>query len=163
MFRPFVAKLKPASGFSHFLHLGLMVLLPIVVFILVRAGFLPLAIVIILLSKWRMFAVRPRFWPAIVRANSVDILVGLSIALFMTRVGVWWQLFWVATYIAWLIYVKPASSIFMTSIQAAVGQLFALSAVYLTWTAAPLIGLVFATGVVCYMAARHFFDGFEEP
>jgi len=163
MIKPLVTKLKPASGVSYFLHLGLLVLLPIVVFVLVRTQFVQLALIIVLLSKWRMFAVRPRFWPAIVRANAVDIIVGLSIVLFMNHAGTaWLQLLWAAVYGAWLIYVKPASGITMTSLQAMIGQLLGLSAIYLTWSAAPLAGLVAATGLICYLAARHFFDSFDE-
>src|ERR1700729_3396252 len=83
--RRVVGKLKPTSGFAHVLHLGLLVLLPILVFILVRLDFVFPAYVVILLSKWRMFAVRPRFWASNIRANSIDIIVGLSVVLFMAH------------------------------------------------------------------------------
>jgi len=161
--KPLVAKLKPASGISYFLHLGLLVLLPIVVFVLVRTQFVQLALIIVLLSKWRMLAVRPRFWVAMIRANAVDIIVGLSIVIFMSHAGTTWlQLLWAGLYGVWLVYIKPASGIFMTSVQAMIGQLCGLSAVYLTWPSAPLAGLLLATGGVCYLAAHHFFDSFDE-
>ncbi len=83
--KPLVAKIKPSKGFSHVLHLVLVALLPIMVFVLVRIEFIQLAFSVVLLSKWRMLAVRPRFWPANVRANAVDILVGLSIVVFMSH------------------------------------------------------------------------------
>lgn len=166
MSNPVFAKLKPTSGVSHTLHLGLLILLPIVIFILVRLGdtFIRLAFSIIILSKWRMFAVRPRFWPAIIRANSVDIIVGLSIVLFMIHSpSQWWQIVWAVLYGVWLVSIKPATSMVMTSAQAMIGQLCGLMAVYLAWSAIPLFGIVLATGGVCYLAARHFFDGFDEP
>lgn len=164
MFKLLVAKLKPASGVSYLLHLSLLVLLPLVVFVLVRTGFIQLAFIMILLSKWRMFSVRPRFWPAIIRANAVDIIVGVAIVLFMIHADTtWWQLIWAAVYGVWLIYLKPASGIVMTSVQAVIGQLFGLTAIYLAWPSAPLAGLILATGGVCYLAARHFFDSFDEP
>jgi len=163
MIKPLATKLKPASGISYFLHLGLLVLLPIVVFILVRTQFVQLALIIVLLSKWRMFSVRPRFWPAIIRANAVDIIVGLSIVLFMNHADTTWlELLWAALYGVWLVAIKPASGIFMTSAQAMIGQLFGLSAIYLTWSSAPLASLVLATGAICYLSARHFFDSFDE-
>jgi hypothetical protein len=164
--RPLVAKIKPVGGLAYILHVGLLVLLPIVLFALVRLGdtFIKLAFSIILLSKWRMFAVRPRFWPANIRANAVDIIVGLSVVLFMTHSGSqWWQLAWAALYGVWLIGVKPASGTKMTSAQAMIAQFCGLMAIYLSWSAAPLYGLVFSTGLVCYLAARHFFDSFDEP
>ena len=71
MIRPLLSKIKPVTGFAYLLHLGLLLLLPLIVFVLVRLNFVVLALIIIVLSKWRMFAVRPRFWPANIRANAV--------------------------------------------------------------------------------------------
>ncbi len=163
--RQFLRKLKPTSGVAHFLHFVLLVVLPVVVFILVRLGFVQLALSVVVLSKWRMLAVRPRFWAANVRANAVDIMVGLSVVLFMTRASdnLLVQLLWVVLYAAWLVAIKPASSNAMVTVQAAIGQLAALMALYLAWTAGPLYGLTLLTGVICFMAARHFFDAFDEP
>jgi hypothetical protein len=81
--RPILTKIKPTSGFSSFLHSALVLVLPIAVFILVTLNFVQLAFSIIVLSKWRMFAVRPRFWATNVRANAIDMMVGLSIVVFM--------------------------------------------------------------------------------
>jgi hypothetical protein len=164
--KPLVNKLKPASGVSYFLHLGLLILLPVVIFVLVRLGdtFVRLAFAVVLLSKWRMLAVRPRFWPTMIRANSIDIIVGLSIVLFMTRAdSQWWQLAWAALYGVWLVVIKPASGTLMSSIQAMIGQLLGLTAIYMAWSGSPLYVLVIATGLVCYLAAHHFFDSFDEP
>ena len=72
-----LTKLKPKSGFSHFFHLGLNALLPALLYVMISMGFVPLAASLIILSKWRMFAVRPRYWPANLRANGVDLTVGL--------------------------------------------------------------------------------------
>jgi len=38
-----------------------------------------------------------------------------------------------------------------------------LQAVYVAWGGEPLYVLVLATGLVCFLAARHFFDSFDEP
>jgi hypothetical protein len=158
-------KLKPANGFSYFLHLGLLIVLPVVVFVLVRLNFVQLALSMIVLSKWRMFAVRPRFWPANIRANGVDLMVGLSIVLFVSHsvTNPWLQLAWAALYAGWLIVIKPASGLLMTSVQALIGQLCGLMALYLVWAAGPLYGLTLATGLICFLSARHFLDSFDEP
>ena len=157
-------RLKPTNGISHFLHLGLLVVLPAVVYVLVHLGFVQLALSMIVLSKWRMFAVRPRFWPANIRANAVDLMVGLSIVLFMSHSGgALLQLAWAALYAVWLIVVKPASGLMMTSVQALIGQLCGLMALYLVWASGPLYGLTLATGLICFLAARHFLDSFDEP
>jgi hypothetical protein len=163
--RRLLRKIKPASGLSHFFHLALVVVLPIVIFVLVRLDFVQLALSVIVLSKWRMLAVRPRFWAANVRANAVDMMVGLSVVFFMAHApnNLALQLMWVVLYAVWLIAIKPASSARMITLQAALSQLAALMALFLAWTDGPLYGLTLLTGIVCFMAAHHFFDAFDEP
>ena len=162
--RPLIAKIKPASGFSQVVYLVINILLPFVVFVLVRMDFVLLALAAILLSKWRMFAVRPRFWPAHIRANAVDIIVSVSLLLFMANSGSQLiQLVWVAVYVGWQVVLKPASDALMISVQALVGLLFGLMAIFVGWGDGPLYGLVLLTGTICYLSARHFFDSFDEP
>jgi hypothetical protein len=162
--RLFLRKIKPTSGFAHFLHLLLVIALPVIVFVLVRLDFVQLALSIIVLSKWRMFAVRPRFWAANIRANAVDLMVGLSIVLFMTHnSSVVVQVLWAVLYAVWLLVIKPASSMIMVSAQAFIGLLASLMALYLVWNAGPIAGLTVVSGLVCFMAAHHFLDAFDEP
>lgn len=159
-------RLKPTRGMSALVHNSLLTALPLIIFALVRLNeneFTQLALILIVLSKWRMFAVRPRFWPANIRANSVDLMVGLSVVLFMTHsFSVIMQFGWAVAYGIWLIYIKPATSSLMISIQAGIGQLSALSALYLTWADGPIYGLTLLTGAICYLAARHFYEAFDE-
>jgi hypothetical protein len=162
--RPILTKIKPTSGFSSFLHLALVLVLPVAVFILVSLNFVQLAFSVIVLSKWRMFAVRPRFWAANVRANAIDLMVGLSIVVFMMHtqsIGI--RIGWTVLYAAWLLFIKPASSIFMVTTQAFIGQLTALMALYLAWASGPIYGLTLLTGLFCFFAARHFLEVFDEP
>lgn len=157
-------KIKPTSGVAHFLHQALLLVLPLLVFILVRLNFSVPALIVIVLSKWRMFAVRPRFWAANVRANAVDLMVGLSVVLFMTHYdSAGAQALWAALYAVWLIWIKPGTSMVSITAQAFIGQLVALSALYLTWADAPLGMLTLLTGLFCFLAARHFLDAFDEP
>lgn len=158
-------RLKPAAGFSVLLHLAYQIALPIAVFVLVRLDIgLWLPILVILLSKWRILAVRPRFWPANLRANSVDIMVGVSAVLFMSHTDATsLQVFWTLLYGLWLVFIKPRSSIFFVSLQSAIGQLCGLMALFLVRSDSPLYELVIVTGLICYWAARHFFDAFSEP
>jgi hypothetical protein len=55
-------RIKPAHGFSHVVHIALNVALPVVAYILVRTNFVTIAVLLVLISKWRMFAVQPRYW-----------------------------------------------------------------------------------------------------
>ncbi|HSX47647.1 MAG TPA: hypothetical protein VLF63_02630 [Patescibacteria group bacterium] len=159
-----LAKIKPTSGFSYFFHLLLVLIIPIAVYILVTLNFIQLALSIIVLSKWRMFAVKPRFWAANIRANAVDLMVGISIVAFMTQTdSSLIRLLWVTIYGFWLLVIKPSSNIPIVTTQAFIAQLFALMALYLVWANAPLYALTILTGLFCYLAARHFLDAFEEP
>ncbi len=161
-----LAKLKPAGGLAYLSHLSLVLILPLILYILVRVvrgDFFQLALAIILLSKWRMFAVRPRYWPANIRANGIDIIVGVSTAVFMMHTSSsLWQIVWAVAYGAWLVGLKPRSDVMSVSIQAVLGQFFGLMALFLAWSGAPLYWLVLGAGVICYLAARHFFDSFDE-
>jgi hypothetical protein len=161
--REAIQKIKPTSGVSHLLHLALVLVLPLGVFILVWQNFEALAFALVVLSKWRMFAVRPRFWAANIRANSIDLMVGISITVFMTQTNsVISQLGWVIAYAIWLAAIKPGKTIAMVTFQAFIGQLAALSALYL-WSDAPVWVLTLFTGLFCFLAARHFLDIFDEP
>lgn len=157
--------LKPAGGFSAILHILYRVALPIAVFILVRLDIgLWLPILVIMLSKWRIFAVRPRFWPANLRANAIDIIVGISIVLFLSNTdSMNIQVFWAVLYGLWLVFIKPRSAILYVSLQAAIGQFCGLMALFLVRSDRPLYELVFLAGLLCYLSARHFFDSFNEP
>ena len=164
MKKQLIATIMPASGFSALLHVLLNVSLALGVFVLVRIEFVGLALALVLLSKWRMFAVRPRFWPASIRVNAIDIIVSLSILLFMLEtLSPGLQLTWALLYAVWLVVIKPASSTLMVSIQATTGMLLGLIALFYGLGDAPLYVLVSLAALVCYYAARHFFDSFDEP
>lgn len=163
--RSVLRSIKPTSGIAHFLHLALLLILPVAVFILVRLQIESLAFSVIILSKWRIFAVRPRFWAANIRANAVDLMVGLSIVIFMISSGsLLWQASWALVYTIWLLFIKPGTSVTMITAQACLGQLAALTALYLVWgDDGPIWGLTLLTGLFCFLAARHFLDAFDEP
>lgn len=158
-------KVKPAQGFSHYFHIGLTTFLPVIVYVLVRldGGFVQAAMALILLSKWRMFAVRPRYWLTNIVANAVDLIVGLSVVVFMdhTTNGLY-QLLWAVAYSVWLVFIKPGSSAFSVSVQACISQAVGVTALYMAWVQAPTLGMVVGTWIVAYMSARHFFTSFED-
>jgi hypothetical protein len=158
-----VVRIKPTKGYSHALHVGLTVLLPILAYVLVRIDFVSLAILLIFLSKWRMFAVRPRYWLANIVASGVDLMVSVAFVLFMANTSVqWWQLFWTAAFIGWTTFLKPRSDVLSVSGQAMLGQLLGLAVLYLKFGDTPLAVLVGGTWLVAYLSARHFLSSFEE-
>ena len=155
--------IRPESGFTHFLYVGLNVLLPLLVLALVRLQFIPLAIILIILAKWRMLAVKPRYWLANIRSNLVDIFVGLSILSFMASTNnLITQLVWTAAYIAWLVWLKPQTKQIPVIIQALIAQTISLVAFYQALPEAGIITSVLAVWLICYASARHFLGVFDE-
>jgi len=157
-------KIRPRDGFASFLHLAFTIAVPLLVYIFIRIDLATLAILTIFLSKWRMFAVRPRYWLINLQSNAADILVGVSLIIFMTQTGSQlWQLIWAVAYAAWLLLIKPISSIFGVSVQALIAQISGLLAVYLVWGGAEAYVLIITVWTVNFVASRHFFTGFDEP
>lgn len=159
-----ITKIKPKKGFAHVIHVLFTAVVPIIVYVLIRMSFDQLAVAVVLLSKWRMLAVKPRFWPANIRANAVDILVGISTIIFMTASpSVAWQVFWTVLFVIWQIFIKPRRDLFSVSLQAFIGQTYALMALFIAWPDASLLFLAFAAWGICYLSARHYLTSFDEP
>ncbi len=161
--RPLIQKFTPSRGFAHAFYFVYNALLPLLVFLLVRIGFVQLALSLILLSKWRMLAVRPRFWLANIRANAIDMIVGVSVLAFMTATNSEaFQLLWVVLWAGWLIGIKPRADTLWVSVQAFLGFAIGMVAMFYTWDHEPLFVLVAAAAGVCFFGAHHFFDSFDE-
>lgn len=160
-------KLRPTSGTSHIVHLLLNTLLPLAVLLFVRLDVVYLAIGVVLLSKWRMFAVRPRYWLPNLRSNMVDIFVGLSVVGFMDGTSTFWvQVLWTVFYGFWLVWLKPKSQQVAVMAQALIAQTIVLIAFYGAFRGNSdnaLLIYMLVVWLVCYASARHFLGAFEEP
>ena len=154
---------KPIGGYASFIHIILTAVLPLLVFVFVRLGFGWIAIILVLLSKWRIFSVKARHWPANIRSNSVDIFVGLSFVTFMVSTDVMsLQLFWVALYAVWLLVIKPQSTVLWIGIQALLAQMLSLIALFYYYSESSTTILVILTWGITYLCARHFLTAFDE-
>lgn len=156
-------KVKPKHGFAHFFHLSLVAIIPPLAFIFVRLEIFEAAVAIVLLSKWRMFAVQPRHWIPHIRTNAVDIIVSLSILAFMidsSSMAI--QLLWLLAFEVWLLYIKPGTSTQLVAVQALLSQFTGVTALLIAYPTA-LAGIyVLLVGFIAYFSARHFFAAFEE-
>lgn len=164
MVKKLIHKIRPVRGFAHIFHVGFVAILPLIVFTLVRLELIGVALAVILLSKWRIFAVRPHHWPAHFRTNAVDVIFSLSMLAFMaSTTAMSLQLLWVLVYEIWILYIKPGSSPFMVSAQALIAQAVGLTALFVAWEDASLAALIISTAAILYFSSRHFFNSFEEP
>lgn len=127
-----------------------------------------LAYALVILSKWRVFAVRPRFWLANIQTNLIDTIVGLGIAtlLWQATGNLPLQIATTVFFAAWLIFLKPSSKRFWVVIQAGVAQFVALTALFSVAYAMPDIVVAGLGGGIGYVVARHvirvYHDEYED-
>ncbi|MGE5312390.1 MAG: hypothetical protein ACM3MA_00070 [Acidobacteriota bacterium] len=116
-----------------------------------------LSYVLVVLSKWRIFAVRPRFWVANIKANALDTVLGLSVVTLIWQNSdyVAIQLGLTAAYVLWLVVVKPSSKHAAVLLQAGITQFFALWALFSVAYALPLFVVTLAAGFVGFVVAHH--------
>ena len=121
------------------------------------------AYLLILLSKWRIFAVSQHYWIPHLKSNSCDLVVGIStVALINTpyfSTNLTASAFIALLYVGWLIVIKPLSHDWGRSTQALICQFYGLSALWLHLDGA-LSGLVAIplAWLVGLIAANHFLN-----
>ena len=117
-----------------------------------------LGVLLVVLSKWRVVAVRPRYWWLNIKANLVDFIVGVSLVLLVYYAGAELNFAHVVltlAYAVWLVWVKPKSSELMTEVQAFVAVFFGLSAAVFIGVNMDPIVIVICSFVIGYGASRH--------
>ena len=117
-----------------------------------------IGLVIVAVSKWRMFAVRPRYWEINLKSNLVDLIVGCSLVLIAYCSG---QIFLpihivlIAIYSFWLVVLKPKSTELATNVQSLLAIFFGSTALTLMSANGNSIYMVAWGFVLGYAAARH--------
>lgn len=153
------------SKLSEVLYVALNVALVVLVLVLAVVFQPPyLAYALVVLSKWRVFAVRPRFWMANIQTNTVDLMVGLSVVtlIWLSSASFEVQLVLAALYAAWLLVVKPRSKRKWVLMQAGVSQFVTLITLFSFAYELPVAFVVLAAWLVGYLAARHALAAYEE-
>ncbi len=161
-------KSRTRSRRAAYVHAVLNIILPIGVLLLIRAKLPYLAVALVLLAKWRVIAVQPRYWLANVRSNSVDTIVGISFVILIhstTKLSV--QLLMTAAFASWLLLLKPRSESIWVSTQALVAQTLGIVALqdYVAnrggqvWPEFAVVLLAFGIALAC---SRHFLSNYED-
>lgn len=155
---------KRTSLLSEILYVTFNVGLSIGVLLLVFFGVPVLAYLLVVLSKWRVFAVRPRFWWANIKANFLDFLLGISIVTLLWQATgfLWLQIIVTVLYAAWLVFLKPRGDQLAVLVQAAVAQFMAITALYSVSFDWPSFVVVVAMGIIGYISAQHALSSFED-
>jgi len=149
------------------LNVALAVAVTLVVF---YTGSIWLAISLIIVSKWRVFAVRPRYWWVNFQSNLVDFVVSVGHVVHMTLVNesamaTQYKLLLLGIlttmYITWLLVIKPRSTRNMVGLQAGVAVLFGSSALFAISYAWPASLVVLGIWLVGYVSARHVLSSYD--
>lgn len=124
-----------------------------------------LPLLVILLSKWRVLAVRPRYWWANILANLVDIIVGLGfvVILFAASGALYLQIGLTIAYILWLLFIKPRSKRIFVAFQALVAIFVGTTALASVAYDTNVVIFVAGMWVIGYSAFRHVLMHYDEP
>lgn len=168
----FLKLVRKKSFISELVYSVLNIALAIAVLLVIRyTDSIGLAIALIVLSKWRVFAVRPRFWWANLRSNMVDFIVSISVVLHLatlnaTSIADPQKLLLMAgltfLYMVWLLYIKPRSKRSFVALQAGVAVFMGVSALYAISFAWPASLVVLAMWLIGYTATRHLLSSYDE-
>ena len=153
------------SLWSETLYIGLNILLAAMTLGIVLAVAVPWpALGLVMLSKWRIFAVRSRYWMANIRANMIDIIVGFSVVVYLYAAtgSLVTQIVLTIMYAIWLLFIKPRSKRRYVALQALIGLTFGIGAIIELSPNAPSALVVLGTWMVGYSAARHVMSAQKE-
>lgn len=168
----FLKLVRRRSFLSEVVYAVLNIGLAVVLLLVIRyTGSVPLAIGLMLLSKWRALAVRPRFWFANIRANLVDVIVGIGVVAHLSVLNVApiadankLIIMAVVTllYIVWLLVIKPRSSRLFVKVQAGVAVLVGVSALFTVSADWPASLVVLSMWLIGYTTAYHVLNSYDD-
>lgn len=123
-----------------------------------------LSFLVVFLSKWRVFAVRPRFWVSNIRTNMLDTLVGLStVTLLWQNMGnISYQIVITSLFAIWLIFIKPLSRRMWVIIQGGMTQFVALAALFSVAHMLNIVVVVGLSGLIGFVVSRHIVNMFND-
>lgn len=156
---------KRRSFLSDLIYNILNIALAIALLVIVQTADSTLpAFLVVVLSKWRVLAVRPRFWVANVQANLVDLIVSISVVIFLyvTQGHLLLQIGLTVLYVLWLLVLKPRSKRHLVVLQAGIAAFVGVAALYTVSFAWPVSVVVLLMWVIGYATARHVFSAYEE-
>jgi hypothetical protein len=168
----FLKIVRRRSFLSEVVYTALNIALAIAVVLVIRATESPWpAVGIVLLSKWRVLAVRPRYWFVNIQANLVDFIVSLSLVVFLftayTGTASPSQKLFIlgaltVLYIIWLLFLKPRSKRIYVIAQAGVALFVGVTALFTLAYALPASIVVLIMWLIGYATARHSLASYDE-
>lgn len=150
---------KSRNAISSLLHFILNLALGVgsILLTILTESWIP-GLVLVVLSKWRTFAVRPHYWLINLKSNLVDFIVGSSF-IFMTycagtKLSIL-HIILILGYVSWLIFLKPWSSTNAAKVQAFTSILVGTIAITLMSASANSVFILLGSFIIGYGASRH--------
>lgn len=155
----FVLARKSRNIASSAVHVFLNILLGLsAVLLTVFSGNPAPGLILILISKWRVFAVRSRYLWTNIKSNLVDFIVGFSVVLLAYFAGknlLPVDFILIGLYTIWLLFIKPRSSEIATLVQSLIAVLLGISAISILTVNLDATFSVVMAFLVGYAACRH--------
>lgn len=155
----FVILRKSRNALSSFLHVILNIALATASILVTWTTGSPLiGLILVGISKWRMLAVRPRYWELNLKSNLVDLIVGCSFILIAYCSGKTFlpvHILLIALYSIWLVVLKPRSTELATNLQSLLAIFFGSTALTMMSASGNSAYMVVGGFVLGYAAARH--------
>lgn len=155
----YVLARKSRNIVSNLVHVFLNLLLGVgAVLITVLSGSPVLGILLVLISKWRVFAVRARYLWLNIKSNLVDLIVGLSVVMLAYYAGTNFlpvDFILMIFYSVWLLFIKPLSSEKATMAQSLIAVFMGMSATAIMSANLDSIVAVLLAFLIGYAASRH--------
>lgn len=168
----FLKVVKRRSFLNELLYIALNIGMAIAILVIIKVtGSVFPAFALVLLSKWRVLAVRTRFWSANIQANLVSIIVDFSYIIILYKSSLAsintvqnfiFQGILVVIYILWLLLLRPQSKRKYVVAQAGLALFAGITAIYAIsfgWIASPVVILCWLVG---YATARHVLSSYDE-
>ncbi len=155
----YVLARKSRNIASNLVHIFLNILLGVgSVLVTVLSASPVLGLLLVLVSKWRVFAVRGRYLWLNIKSNLVDIIVGVSVVLITYYAGATFlpvDALLAIFYCVWLLFIKPMSSEKATLTQSLIAVFLGMSAAATAAANLNAIVVVLVAFLVGYAASRH--------
>lgn len=168
----FLKLVRRRSFLSEVMYAVLNIAFAVALVVVIRyTDSIPLALGLVLISKWRVLAVRARYWFVNVRSNLVDLIVSVSVVLHLYTIDVstmvdsrkYILLALVATlYVVWLLIIKPRSKRSYVALQAGIAVLLGTAALFTMSFNWPVSIVVAGMWLIGYSAATHVLNTYDD-
>lgn len=150
---------RSRNALSSLVHIILNILLAVIsIGVTVVTGNCLIGLILIVISKWRVFAVNHRYWWLNIRSSLVDFIVGVSFVLLALAAGSTFlpvHFILMAAYAIWLILIKPRTSYNAAILQALIAVLCGSTTATIFAALTDSWVIVIAEFIIGYAASNH--------